>query len=483
MEKSKSLNRLLQKASEILNSARTGLWPFGLLEEAKILPVWKDLFLSRQRKSLFLAYLIYAFGQFIHIVAVDRPLGLHNESPFWMGYRLILASSGSLIAAWLAIRPRLGWYEHRFLIGCTMLFFTVTQSVSMRYSVKIPVFYTFFLPLVMSSVAGLSALEALIFTVGALASSWFVIPNGAVEPGLYISGCTVCLGFVIVLRSSLRLEIDAFRSDWEKREAEKKVIQVQQELERELRSFLPREILRRIDLMQAKAPGNVRLALDAVLEPRLRKVAVLHSDLRGFTQQVKLGGRFIQEALIPSLQDYIDIVELKKGIPRQVGDLLFAYFEDEEELSGIEDAIGTAMKVITRMQTINAEVDPAFRMRRYVIISYGEAVVGNVGGRNGAREISAVGSCANILSRIDPLTKAPEIARSLHDGSLILTSKAREAAERSPLCKKILEAGEMKTAHLADLGLSIRDFPEENTLSFWKLGEVANVSSMNRRVA
>jgi class 3 adenylate cyclase len=98
------------------------------------------------------------------------------------------------------------------------------------------------------------------------------------------------------------------------------------------------------------------------------------------------------------------------------------------------------------------------KIRRYILISSGEAMVGNFGGLDSSIEITALGSPVNFLSRVDELTKAPEIKSRIQHGDLILCA---------PTVNLLRELGaplEFEELNLKDIGLTLRDFPETHLL-------------------
>ena len=58
-------------------------------------------------------------------------------------------------------------------------------------------------------------------------------------------------------------------------------------------------------------------------------------------------------------------------------------------------------------------------VNRHILISFGEALVGNIGGHNSSTNITALGTPVNILSRIDEITKNDNIRSLLDTNSLI----------------------------------------------------------------
>ena len=117
--------------------------------------------------------------------------------------------------------------------------------------------------------------------------------------------------------------------------------------------------------------------------------------------------------------------------------------------AGVQVArLNEAMNLSTSEKPIN----------RYILISAGEAMVGNFGGLDSSIEITALGTPVNFLSRLDDITKSPAIADRLESGDLILSSAVKEFVDKLEIdihCEQI---------DLDNAEIEIRDFPEVRTL-------------------
>jgi class 3 adenylate cyclase len=190
-----------------------------------------------------------------------------------------------------------------------------------------------------------------------------------------------------------------------------------------------------------------------VLAPKTKLVACLFSDIRGYTQQSKELQTFIRDSVIPEVKACTDAIEDLRGIPRKVGDLIFAYFDDENESRNLLACVFSGMTVSRLNQDRNATANSK-TIKRYVLVSYGEALVGNLGGLDSSIEITALGSPVNFLSRVDELTKQNGVARLLNPGDLVLSEPAAR------LLRQLVPHVKQTQIDLFDLGLTIRDFEE-----------------------
>jgi class 3 adenylate cyclase len=194
-----------------------------------------------------------------------------------------------------------------------------------------------------------------------------------------------------------------------------------------------------------------------VLKARKTNVACLFSDIRGYTQGSKDLETFVNKSVLPEMKACSDKVEEHSGIPRKIGDLIFAYFDDESNDRNTVRAINAGMEIARLNHDMNATVTES-EIRRYILISTGEAIVGNLGGLDSSIEITALGSPVNLLSRLDDLTKDPSMVDLLNPGDLIVCQNTFSILER-------LGIGlDCELVDLDALGLTVRDFPETRML-------------------
>jgi class 3 adenylate cyclase len=112
-----------------------------------------------------------------------------------------------------------------------------------------------------------------------------------------------------------------------------------------------------------------------------------------------------------------------------------------------------AMEIARLNQDMNATFTET-EIRRYILLSSGNAIVGNLGGLDSSIEITALGSPVNLLSRLDDLTKEPAVAALLNPSDIIACQSTVSALNRLGIKLDVLPID------VHELGLSIRDFPE-----------------------
>ncbi len=300
----------------------------------------------------------------------------------------------------------------------------------------------------------LIALVIIPLRMTALMSSLFVILTVSTQapilieagiPNTYIyTGAMVSLLFVVVVRSSYLAEVRTFLIDQENIAAQKKIIELNLDFFERIRSFIPRVIAERMEDYVERARMTVLEASIEVLSPRKMDVACLFSDIRGFTQGSKDLDAFIGESVMPEVKACSDAVERYRGIPRKIGDLIFAYFDDPNVSTNVVCSVLGGMEIARLNHDMNA-TSSTVEIHRYVLISAGEALDSSI-------EITALGSPVNYLSRVDEITKTPLVKSKLEPGDLILCERSsRIISDLVP---------DLEIARIELDGLTIRDFPE-----------------------
>lgn len=422
---------------------------------------WYGLWLERERASVLIntrtALLFTGASYVLHYFFIDHPLGLTNDFR-WPLYRFGLAAlaiAGALLCAWPAFRRR-GPYRLPLLVVGTVA--SVAQAWSMTWYPGVPYVYAFLIPVMTALMLADSQFRSTVWLCFVHALQTPAFSRTDVEPHLLWSAFIASVVVVIIFRSRMVIEIDSFLAQQDRLETQKKLIESEMELNREIRSFLPREVYACVQYEMRTHRKTVLQAMDEGLRPRVRTVACVFSDIRGFTQKSKDLAGYLANGALPNIRDCTEIIEEHRGISRLIGDLIFAYFDGTSAKENVQNAIRSGMLLARRTHEWNLLQPPQNRIHRHVLISYGEALVGNIGGLDSSREIKALGTPVNILARIDALTKDPGLAPYLSPDALILTRAASEHV------RVHLPEVKLREINLAELGLSIRDFPEETSL-------------------
>jgi class 3 adenylate cyclase/HAMP domain-containing protein len=162
---------------------------------------------------------------------------------------------------------------------------------------------------------------------------------------------------------------------------------------------------------------------EAMLVGDNRELAVLFSDIRGFTT---ISEGMLPDELVNSLNRYfsgqVDIVMNRGGIvDKYIGDAIMAFFgapvqHQDDALQSVLAGIEMTEAVKTFNEGQRSMGKPEFKIG--VGINYGTVTVGNIGSER-KMEYTVIGDMVNLASRLEGLTKVYRqellIAESLHE--------------------------------------------------------------------
>ena len=272
-----------------------------------------------------------------------------------------------------------------------------------------------------------------------------------------MSGTIVVVLSAITVRGGALTDARLFLSKQRQEEAQSRVVELSEEFADRIKSFIPRVIADRLStLMEEKRLSVVEASVEA-LKAKKKEISCLFTDIRGYTQGSKDLDRFIGESVLPEVSASSEVIERFGGIPRKVGDLIFAYFDEDDLRMNVLHSVITGIEVARINESMNA-TSGATEIRRYILISTGTAYVGNFGGLDSSIEITALGSPVNYLSRVDDLTKEPRLASELEPGDLLFDSSTYE------VLMELHTDLNIDLFNLSEMELSIRDFPEVETI-------------------
>ncbi len=160
-----------------------------------------------------------------------------------------------------------------------------------------------------------------------------------------------------------------------------------------------------------------------------RRVAVLFSDIRGFTTYAEQNP---PELVVRQMREYLTemtaVVQSHRGVlDKFIGDAVMALFgpflPDDANLSAL--AVATALDMLERLDALNrrwqGEGLPTFRIG--IGIHVGEAMVGNIGSAQRV-QYTALGDTVNLAARLQALTKDFQVP-------LLVSEAVREEAEKA----------------------------------------------------
>jgi len=274
-------------------------------------------------------------------------------------------------------------------------------------------------------------------------------------PIAYISsGALFTTILIFALRSTYRKDIDNFVLNQENLAKQEQLVELNRDFTDRIRSFIPTVISERIENFVNRNRMSVIEASIEVLRAQEKTVSCLFSDIRGFTQNSRDLDSYIAESVIPEMRVCSNLIEKNQGIPRKIGDLVFAYFDHDHSTLNVLRSVLSGIEISIANKAMNSTLTKK-RVDRYILISTGEAVVGNIGGVDSSVEITALGSPVNYLSRLDELTKSEGFRQKLAYGDVVICETTYESIGRLGISL------DHKKLELSEMSVSIRDFSEE----------------------
>jgi class 3 adenylate cyclase len=432
-------------------------FPTLLLESTPWYSIWAE---QERRESVFLWRIFFPIVAIIyvgHYFLFDHPMGLQPES-LWFRFRMSIAAL--CIATTLCYSLPSFHRSRHYRIPATamvwLLCYTQARTI-VRYE-QSQYLYAFVFVVASAMLLRTSMLKSLVFGGVALASQWPSFAQSGISRPTVISGIVATLMFILITRSKYLSDIRFFLASQQNLDAQRRMIEMNVEFTDRIRAFLPREISNRLTERLSDNRHTVLQAVDEILRPSQRTVACLFSDIRGFTQATKSSQSFLGEGVIPNIRRCNAVIEKYHGIPRKIGDLIFAYYDDINSYVNLVHCISSGLEIAEANKNFNDHQRAETRIRRHVLIANGDAIVGNLGGYDSSIEITALGSPVNLLSRIDEITKLPKFKELVRESDLVLCPMTARLLGHLALGCTMIQL------ELSEVGARIRDFEEMTTL-------------------
>lgn len=386
-----------------------------------------------------------------HYFFYDKPMGLVPLEN-WLAFRMF-AAGVSFTAFLFYISPLAYSPLSKVPAILAVWLYCYTQAMITTWWDGTPWLFSFVFVIATTIVVRLSPLNSLILASCVMASQAHFLIEAGVPFSSLVSTAFIALLALLILRSSHVADVRNFVLNQENIAAQKKIIELNIEFSDRLRAFIPRVIANRLENYVKQHRLTVIQAAVEVLKPRQAEVACLFSDIRGYTQGSKDLDRFVDKSVLPEMKACSNTVEQFSGIPRKIGDLIFAYFDDPSIERNVIRCVLAGLEISKINRDLNDTTNLS-EIRRYILIASGQAVVGNLGGLDSSIEITALGPPVNFLSRLDEITKTPNLASVLHAGDILICSNTARTLDRAAA------ALEMDEIDLSCMNLKVRDFPE-----------------------
>lgn len=438
-----------------LESLVVYFFPKLLLEGKPWKAMWEEkeheAFVRICRFFFFAAGCLYVGHYFFY----DRAMGLEPLDQ-WLKFRMTAA--GSSFAAFLFYLSPLAHSRLSKLPAIlTVWLFCYTQAMVTTWWDGTPWLFSFVFVIATMMVLRLSPLNTLIISSGIIATQAPFLIEAGVPLSSIVSTGFITLFVLLILRSSHVADVRNFVLNQENVAAQKKIIELNIEFTDRLRAFIPRVIANRLETYVKENRLSVIQAAVEVLKPRQTEVACLFSDIRGYTQGSKDLDRFVDKSVLPEMKACSNAVEQFFGIPRKIGDLIFAYFDDRDVQTNVVRCLLAGIEISRINRDLNETLNES-EIRRYILIASGEAVVGNLGGLDSSIEITALGPPVNFLSRLDELTKHPALGSQLRAGDILICSNTARILRGTDVDVDLEEFD------ISKLEIQVRDFPEASRI-------------------
>ncbi len=426
---------------------------------------WRRLWIEKERAEFLriarVLYPLIAIAYVLHFYLFDQPMKL-QPMEHWHYFRMSMA--GLAVATWLlylspAFTNTKSYKLPALISGAVICYFQARVSVWYEGSVY---FYAFGFVIVSSITLRLGIAQSLLYATSLFALQWPSFIEARLEVPLLYSAAVISLIFIVLARSTYGTEVRYFKAAQENVENQKQIIELNIEFTDRLRAFLPREISRRLFGYVENQRMTILQAIEEVLRPRHKEIACLFSDIRGFTKSTQNGSSFVDDGVIPNVRKCAQVVEDHGGVPRKVGDLIFAYFDNSDFDTNLRRCISAAIDLVNANEAFNEANSSDNQIRRNVLVASGSAVVGNLGGFDSSIEITALGNPVNLLSRLDELVKHPLIRNRIGTQDIVVDDKTATVLQE--LSNSQLP---LRPLRLADFGVLIRDF--ESIPTVWLL--------------
>ncbi len=417
---------------------------------------WLRLWLERERTDFVriarILYPLISVAYLLHFFLFDLPMNL-QPIEHWRYFRTSM--SGLAFATFLFycsnnfIQSR--WYKlPAAIMGAVICHFQARVLVWYEESVY---FYAFAFVILATIMLRTGVAIGLAYATTLFAVQWSSYIEVELDEPLLYSATVISSLFILMARSTQAAEVKYFSAAQENVANQRRLIELNIEFTSRLRAFLPREISRRLFGYVENQHMTVLQAIEEVLRPRHKDIACLFSDIRGFTKSTQGTSTYVDEGVIPNVRRCAQAIEDHGGIPRKVGDLIFAYFDSSDFQTNVRRCMAAAEALVEANISFNELSHDSVKIRRNVLVASGSAVVGNLGGFDSSIEITALGNPVNLLSRLDELVKSPSVRNRIDPQDIVLDERTAKTLREMPdFSRKLTELS------LTEIGAAIRDF-------------------------
>lgn len=421
---------------------------------------WSAVFWQKDRakfhKTVGVFAILCALAYVLHYHFVDLPQD-KQPSSLWFGYRYGAAAWSLLI--FFAYKKNLfrTFMRTPYFLSClTLCYF---QGQTLIWHPGTPYQYGFVIAFIMAWSLQTSMLKSMLAFACFLGIQMPAMFQAEVPTPHLVSNTILFAVSLIFTRLSYKLEIESFLNDMELTAQQQKNIEQSIEFSNHLLAFLPRMIGLRLKSLMARESMPIAAAADVVLKPRTVPVACIYSDIRGFTKKSK-NLEFVSKTALNEIQALSLVVDESQGIPRKIGDLMFAYFDSSDLVENVVKSAICAIRMYQKNKELNSFGLETNAIERRFILTSGLGVVGNLGTSLSSIEITAMGPSVNLAARIDEMTKDQKVTSAIKEGQVICSN------DFGAFLKSCVREAKIYSLELSELSVAIRDFKDESRIWF-----------------
>jgi class 3 adenylate cyclase len=455
-----------------LDRALSILFPTLPYQGAPWYPLWEAKERESFQKIAKVLFPLIGFAYIAHFIFFDRLMGL-EPIDFWLKFRVSMATLAFATAAFYLVPSLKSIRYYKIPAVIAGFVFCYFQARVLVWYQDTLYFYAFAFVIVATLILRVGVAQSLSYALINIAFQWHSFVEAGLQPPLLASAIAITLIFIVYARSGYAAELRYFHANQQNIENQRRIIELNIEFSDRIRAFLPKEISLRLGRYIEQQHMTILQAIEEVLRPRRKRIACIYTDIRGFTRSTQgLGEAFLDEGVIPNVRECTHAIERNGGIPRKIGDLVFAYFDQPDARANILQCFGAALDVIDANNQFNIGRDEKGQIVRYVLMASGDATVGNLGGFDSSIEITALGNPVNFLARLDEATKHPAIRKLVTSNHIVMDDQT--AAELQALIPEFSP----RCLSLRKVGIEIRDFEDIDSIWLYKAESRSDLPSI-----
>jgi len=414
----------------------------------------------RLRDSQFLrkAVIVLGIGFLIQYLTVDMNVNLQPVE-FWFSYRFSFVFCMISIFVLLRNSEGIRWNIGRWLFAFAGFSAALLQAYGTVLEPKTPLVFSVLICAGAAALTPGSGVFALcLYLTASFLQFQIFAPLRVNSPDLaaqIFSLNVVGLALLVIIKAAQIGHIQKFLTEMREIERQKQIISLQTDLVSQLRSFLPKVIFERINGYKKTYRTSFEYATQEILRPRTAEIACLWSDIRGFTKASSTESEYVQNIAAPNLRHLTDLSESFGAIPRIIGDLLLCYYDEKDANVAVMNSLKTATEIIKATEKWNDFHGSEKSLDRVVLLAWGTALVGNVGGSASSREITALGPCVNQLARLDEA-----IGQMFRREDRSLSCQIVATPEFISRAKSLGFSFDVAEVDFSASKIAVRDFPE-----------------------